>query len=93
MALALAGLGAGAVTPPAHAKTRSCPLFIASDGVGFGVAVGQLRATGVSCATARRVARGFVRQNLPRGWNCRQTPWIHCVRGQRRVTFAVESAS
>jgi len=92
-AIALAGLCAGAGTQVADAKTRSCARFIASDGVGFGVAVHRLRATRVSCATAKRVARGFVRQDLPAGWTCAQTPWISCARGQRRVTFAVESTS
>lgn len=93
----IAAAGAcGAAAPGATATTHTshCRLAIVPTPPSFGVAIEQLKAAHATCATAKRVARAYVRQHLPAGWTCAPTrTGTRCARTTHVVTFHLESTS
>jgi hypothetical protein len=77
--------------PAAVAAPRSCQQVDVelAGGKSEGSAV-EIRATGIRCKPARRVARACLRGNVRDGWRARQREARTILtKGERRVSFAV----
>lgn len=89
-ALALTVAGLLAAVPSSAATTRRCGETVAEGPPGYSgyaLIVSDVRATGTTCATARRVGRGYFDHRIPRGWRCVSGQRIRCHKGSARVSF------
>jgi hypothetical protein len=88
--LALAGLALVALAVPAAGAAGSSTKYCGSEGS----AVGNIRATGVSCKTARRVVRADIQGKTYGSFKCTSKPYpgganVVCKSGKKRVRWQI----
>jgi hypothetical protein len=89
--LVLAGLTAAAIAVPATGAAATTTHHKCGK---IGTAAGKIRATHVSCATARKVVRADIQGKKYRSFTCKSRPYpggaaVTCHNGQKKVTFQV----
>jgi hypothetical protein len=88
--LVLVGLAAAALAVPATGSAATTTVKCSYNGS----AVGNLRATGVSCAVARKVVRADLQGKRYGSFKCVGTPYegganVTCKSGKKRVRFQI----
>ncbi len=89
LTIALAALTIGALAAPAGAATRQCGNVTVSLGTDSEGGLYGIRATNVTCARARVIARSCVHGKVPSGWSARyveSTGRVILRSGTRRVS-------